>query len=196
MALDYQRYVYRKKPTEVVGNQENSTSYGSMNTWRGKVFPEDRVITAHLAKDGLPVHLQYGNTTGYDDAHRSYLRLHNELGQRTGFPAIGPPRLRNGKGGSSWRHIKEVVQARGPRTVFVDGVPSLADLVRVRKNDIPGGNLVHPVSGSLAGRAHPLDPLDGASPRLSMRRLARKPRTAHDLQAFKATEKGNWMVMR
>ena len=30
-------------------------------------------------------------------------------------------RLRAGRGGASWRHVKEVMQAAGKRTLFVDG---------------------------------------------------------------------------
>ena len=31
-------------------------------------------------------------------------------------------RLRNGRHGGSWRHVKEVMQAKGDRTVFMDGM--------------------------------------------------------------------------
>lgn len=37
-----------------------------------------------------------------------------------------------------WRHVKEVMQGKGERIVFVDGITSIDDLARVKTNMIQG----------------------------------------------------------
>lgn len=48
-------------------------------------------------------------------------------------------RVRQGRNGGEWRHVKEVMQSKGQRIVFVDGVTSIDDLARVKTNLIQGG---------------------------------------------------------
>jgi len=39
----------------------------------------------------------------------------------------------------AWRHVKEVMQGKGKRIMFVDGITSIDDLARVKTNMILGG---------------------------------------------------------
>ena len=70
---------------------------------------------------GATVHLNYSQSGGYDDYHKTYLKLQKD-GVYPSYPLYGPPRLRNGGVGGSWNHVKEVMQAAGARRVFIDGV--------------------------------------------------------------------------
>uniref|UniRef100_A0A1I8IHH3 Uncharacterized protein n=1 Tax=Macrostomum lignano TaxID=282301 RepID=A0A1I8IHH3_9PLAT len=62
---------------------------------------------------------------GYDDAHKAYLKQ-----SRPPQTERQQPRLRNGKGGSTWRHLKFAMQPDGQRTQFLDGQVSMADAYR------------------------------------------------------------------
>ena len=70
--------------------------------------------------NGATVHLNYSQSGGYDDYHKTYLKLQKD-GIYPSYPLYGPPRLRNGGVGGSWNHVKEVMQAAGSRRVFIDG---------------------------------------------------------------------------
>lgn len=48
-------------------------------------------------------------------------------------------RVRQGRNGGAWRHVKEVMQGKGKRIMFVDGITSIDDLARVKTNMILGG---------------------------------------------------------
>lgn len=50
-----------------------------------------------------------------------------------------PFRTRQGRNGGVWRHVKEVMQGKGQRIVFVDGITSIDDLSRVKTHMIQGG---------------------------------------------------------
>lgn len=48
-------------------------------------------------------------------------------------------RVRQGRNGGVWRHVKEVMQGKGQRIMFVDGITSIDDLARVKTHMIQGG---------------------------------------------------------
>lgn len=100
--------------------------------------------------ESIPPHLRFSTNNGYDDFHKSYQQVSQQFPNKH-FPVFGPPkwvfrtsffnclwcvyyvaicysgcwvyphRLRHGRAGGSWRHVKEVLQAGGRRIVFVDG---------------------------------------------------------------------------
>ena len=47
-------------------------------------------------------------------------------------------RVRQGRNGGAWRHVKEVMQGKGQRIMFVDGMTSIDDLARVKTTLIQG----------------------------------------------------------
>lgn len=97
----------------------------------------------------VPVHLRYNDTAGYDDFHKSFNQVSKQWPSAS-YPDFGPARLRHGRAGGSWRHVKEVLQAGGARIVFVDGVIRWADGVKM--DEIPGGNLIQPKVGQIKSR--------------------------------------------
>jgi len=124
-----------------------------------------------------PAHLQYYQSGGYDDYHKTYLKMQqNGLSPR--FPHHGPPALRAGGGGGSWRHVRQVLQAGGNRRLFVDGQTRIQDNNKILYDEIPGVNVIQPVAQD------------------TMRKLKPKSWTGADLRAFKAAEGQNYMIMR
>ncbi|KAL4235699.1 hypothetical protein ACF0H5_004092 [Mactra antiquata] len=99
--------------------------------------------------DTVPVHLRYNQNNGYDDFHKAFQQVSKQWPSAS-YPDFGPPRLRHGRAGGSWRHVKEVLQAGGARIVFVDGVIRWAD--GVKSEEIPGGNLINPRVGDIKSR--------------------------------------------
>ncbi|XP_011428129.3 uncharacterized protein [Magallana gigas] len=69
--------------------------------------------------ESIPPHLRFSTNNGYDDFHKSYQQVSQQFPNKH-FPVFGPPKLRHGRAGGSWRHVKEVLQAGGRRIVFVD----------------------------------------------------------------------------
>ncbi|XP_048760414.2 zinc finger SWIM domain-containing protein 6-like [Ostrea edulis] len=69
--------------------------------------------------ESIPPHARYSTKNGYDDFHKSYQQISQQF-PNTNFPVFGPPKLRHGRAGGSWRHVREVLQAGGRRIVFVD----------------------------------------------------------------------------
>lgn len=108
-------------------------------------------VTAQNASiDGnVPVHLRFNQTAGYDDFHKSFQQISKQWPSKS-YPNFGPPRLRHGRAGGSWRHVKEVLQAGGSRIVFVDGVMRWADGVKI--DEIPAGDLINPKVGDIKSR--------------------------------------------
>lgn len=99
--------------------------------------------------ENVPVHLRFNQTAGYDDFHKAFNQVSKQWPSAS-YPDFGPPRLRHGRAGGSWRHVKEVLQAGGSRIVFVDGVIRWADGVKI--DDIPGGHLIQPNVGQIKSR--------------------------------------------
>ncbi|XP_025109482.1 uncharacterized protein LOC112573386 isoform X2 [Pomacea canaliculata] len=91
--------------------------------------------------ENVPVHARYASGCGYDDFYNSFLAVKRH-GPAEDFPVFGPPRLRHGRAGGSWRHVKEVLQAGGKRIVFVDGQISANDVLKL--DHVPGGHLILP----------------------------------------------------
>lgn len=91
--------------------------------------------------ENVPVHLRYSEGQGHDDFHKAFNQISKHHPSKS-FPDFGPPRLRHGRAGGSWRHVKEVLQAGGHRIVFVDGVVRWADGIKI--DDVPCGHLINP----------------------------------------------------
>lgn len=140
---------YRKEPLNpsfAIAMQGNAAFPKPTVVHRGPVNAEGAPPIYDTAKqaavdENIPVHLRFSEGAGYDDFHRAYQQLSKQW-PATGFPEFGPPRLRHGRAGGSWRHVKEVLQAGGARIVFVDGVIRLEDGTKI--DDIPGGHLIQP----------------------------------------------------
>lgn len=109
-----------------LGLQRQKTTYGHMNEW-------------HRMKQagGVPVTLSDGNwnnpqqarvsSTIHNDLQfgKAYADLTSQVAYR--YPNPGVPRVRQGRIGGSWRHIKEVLGHGGSRVVYVDGLISIYD---------------------------------------------------------------------
>lgn len=139
---------YKKEPlpaTFAIAMQGNSAfpRAGPINADGAPPIYDQNITTARKAAvdENIPVHLRYSDSAGYDDFHRAYQQLSKQWPNQS-FPEFGPPRLRHGRAGGSWRHVKEVLQAGGSRIVFVDGVIRLEDGTKI--DDIPGGHLIQP----------------------------------------------------
>lgn len=80
---------------------------------------------------------------GADDMRGAYQRFQNK-GMNPTFPLFGTPRMRYGRAGGSWRHVREVTQAAGPNTVFVDGIPKVDDNAKIAYRDAEYANVIQP----------------------------------------------------
>ncbi|XP_053393985.1 uncharacterized protein LOC123525269 isoform X2 [Mercenaria mercenaria] len=159
---------YRKEPlpqTFAIAMQGNaafprqpvfSAGSRSADDFRGQreQYPPDPMlynVSAPQAAidENVPVHLRFNDTAGYDDFHKAFNQVSKQWPSAS-YPDFGPPRLRHGRAGGSWRHVKEVLQAGGSRIVFVDGVIRWADGVKI--DEIPGGNLIQPRVGQIKSR--------------------------------------------
>ncbi|XP_041359460.1 uncharacterized protein LOC121375854 [Gigantopelta aegis] len=161
MSMDYLKNVY--KPQTGYSPRATKTSYGAMNNWlatsknyqgqlptvrsvRGPNFAPRRIhpSVSQLAAvdDTLPVHLRYSRNCGYDDFHKAFRNIGHQWPDLS-YPNFGPARLRQGRLGGSWRHIKEVMQAVGNRGTFIDGCIATDD--RFTSERVPGGDLIKPV---------------------------------------------------
>lgn len=129
--------------------------------------------------ENVPVHLRYSDGCGYDDFHKAFQQVSKQHPSAS-YPEFGPPRLRHGRAGGSWRHVKEVLQAGGSRIVFVDGVIRWADGVKI--DEIPGGHLIQPKVGEIKSRY------------MTPNRFE-KPSEYALSQKF-GTERNNWLLMR
>ncbi|KAL3869948.1 hypothetical protein ACJMK2_042568, partial [Sinanodonta woodiana] len=129
--------------------------------------------------ENVPVHLRFSETGGHDDFHKAFRQISQQW-PSSSFPVFGPPRLRHGRAGGSWRHVKEVLQAGGSRTVFVDGIVRWQDTVQM--DETPGGHLIQPKAEPEFKRHQYL--MD--SPRAPASELSKK-------MGF---ERDNWLVMR
>ncbi|XP_052232431.1 uncharacterized protein LOC127845495 isoform X3 [Dreissena polymorpha] len=108
------------------------TTYGKMNEWMNAPGGRDM-------RTGLPVTRSDGNWRAVDRGavnkpqkedfnvrfRDSYADLTNQIAYR--FPNPGLPRLRQGRVGGSWRHIKEVLGHGGSRVCYVDGLVAVYD---------------------------------------------------------------------
>ncbi|KAK2143347.1 hypothetical protein LSH36_852g01021 [Paralvinella palmiformis] len=157
MALDYQKAMYSKEKIEEIQDRQRR--------WRQQ----------------YPAHLNYANSGGYDDLHKSFLRFQKDAGTQNGFPQFGPPRLKD---------PDLCLWTPWDLNVFISlglGRPGLADMTLIRDEDIPGCNLTHrlaqPPKTMIGGRFKPRE---------------RQPKQlgSHELEAFKGTESGNWHLMR
>ncbi|XP_052234029.1 uncharacterized protein LOC127846636 isoform X2 [Dreissena polymorpha] len=108
-------------------------------------------VTARNAAvdESVPVHLRFNERAGYDDFHKNFQQVSQQF-PTSSYPDFGPPRLRHGRAGGSWRHVKEVLQAGGARIVFVDGVIRWADGIKI--DDVPAGHLINPRVGDIKSR--------------------------------------------
>lgn len=89
-----------------------------------------------INEDMLPVHRLYRSSGGYDDT----VKASNHIKQyRPDIQDISEYKVRQGRNGGAWRHVKEVMQGKGKRIMFVDGITSIDDLARVKTNMILGG---------------------------------------------------------
>lgn len=135
--------------------------------------------------ESIPPHLRFSTNNGYDDFHKSYQQVSQQFPNKH-FPVFGPPKLRHGRAGGSWRHVKEVLQAGGRRIVFVDGQIAYEDSIKI--DDVPRGHLIKPD----ARQDRPLS----RSQSFSQNRDRRPDATIYGLERKKGMEQGNWAVMR
>lgn len=132
--------------------------------------------------EGVPPHLRYSHNAGYDDCHRAFRTVSNQW-PSTSYPVFGPPRLRHGRAGGSWRHVKEVLQAGGSRIVFVDGHVRWDDNVKI--DEVPGGHLLQPDARNViihSRTSKPFGKMTGM--------------TIYHLSSQQGIEQNNWNVMR
>ncbi|KAK7099962.1 uncharacterized protein [Littorina saxatilis] len=146
--------------------------------------------------ESLPVHSRFTDDGGYDDFHKAY-RAAKRVGPADDFPLWGPPRLRHGRQGGSWRHVKEVLQAGGNRIVFVDGQVSVKDTQEIE--DVPGGQLIlSHIKGPQLSRD--LDHMLDLQPTPRLRLLARGQSLNGPMRgaptAQQGFEKHNWSIIR
>ncbi|KAJ8306063.1 hypothetical protein KUTeg_016608 [Tegillarca granosa] len=161
----------------------------------GAPSPYVDAATGAAIDDTVPPHLRFHQNAGHDDFHKAFLAVSKQIPSLS-YPEFGPPRLRMGRAGGSWRHVKEVLQAGGHRIVFVDGQIRWEDTLKLNK--VPGGNLIQPVDNS---RTTPMvsPQCDSALGRKSRRERASNNlvRTSMYSPATKqALEKANWNIMR
>lgn len=144
---------------------------------------QNQHISAQQASidENVPIHLRYNNTAGYDDFHKAF-QQYSKQWPTSSFPEFGPARLRHGRAGGSWRHVKEVLQAGGARIVFVDGVIRWTD--GVKEDEIPGGHLINPRVGEIKSRYMTPKPQQQQRP------------SEYALNQKAGVEKNNWMIMR
>ncbi|XP_071118713.1 uncharacterized protein [Haliotis cracherodii] len=155
-------------------------------------------MAKEAAVDGsVPVHLRYSQNNGYDDYHRAFRAISNQWPSAS-YPTFGPPRLRHGRQGGSWRHVTEVMQAGGSRTMFVDGRTTLND--RYQMEETPGAELI------LGREGDP--PINFDSEEVKRTAWIANYRREKDMEPKikmmlygsvdkqKGVEKNNWMIMR
>ncbi|KAL5017222.1 hypothetical protein ScPMuIL_006811 [Solemya velum] len=179
------------------GKKENSspsalyvTGRMNQNLVRNTMAPVAAIDTT------APIHLRYSHNSGYDDFHKAFRTLGQQWPSKS-YPTFGPPRLRHGRAGGSWRHVKEVQQAGGRRIVFVDGQTRVNDNSRI--TDVPSGHLIQPDAQDSSGPKHTLDRSSQGFPQCS-RQLAKKMlskgMTTYGSWDKTAVEHDNWNVMR
>lgn len=112
------------------------TTYGKMNEWMKMPGGKD-------VRSGVPLTMSDGNwqeakqLAGFpgerkaegDDYNMKFKRSYTDLTSKIAYryPNPGLPRLRQGRIGGSWRHIKEVLGHGGSRVVYVDGLVGVYD---------------------------------------------------------------------
>lgn len=117
-------------------HSKTKTTYGKMNEWM--TMPGGRDM-----RSGVPLTMSDGNwqqmkqregqpadQRGVEEDfnskfQRSYSDLTSKIAYR--YPNPGLPRLRQGRIGGSWRHIKEVLGHGGSRVCYVDGLVGVYD---------------------------------------------------------------------
>ncbi|XP_076439987.1 uncharacterized protein LOC143279744 [Babylonia areolata] len=188
----------RNNPSPKFANKRPRRGHQQYVYMRNNLLPaasDPRLDERRAALDeSLPVHARYTSDCGYDDFHKAY-RAAKRVGPPEDFPLWGPPRLRHGRQGGSWRHVKEVLQAGGNRIVFVDGQISVKDTQDL--DTVPGGHLVLSHRGPQLNRD--LDAMlhkHMPSPRPMQRDGAGTDRQCGAVTAQKGMEKNNWSVIR
>lgn len=148
----------------------------------------------------LPVHLRYSSHCGYDDYHKAFRSIQDKHPELS-FPHFGPPRLRHGRQGGSWRHVRNVLQGNGSRIVFVDGQVSHKDLMKI--DSIPGGHLILPEvdRGTPSPRLiQQMNRLNENSVAIALGKESRMQQVPvarySELDAQRGLEKENWNIMR
>lgn len=192
----------KKRPRMRQSPAGHPTMYDSWFNNTSAVMPRTAPLDHSAPLDqSVPIHLRYSNHCGYDDYHKAFRSIEDKHPDLT-YPHYGPPRLRHGRQGGSWRHVKEVLQAGGHRIVFVDGQISSDDIIKM--DNVPGGHLILPEynrgtpSPRLVQQMNRLPGLHdnsvaiSRSPRLQQIPVARYS----ELDAIRGMEKDNWHVMR
>ncbi|XP_064625862.1 uncharacterized protein LOC135486723 isoform X2 [Lineus longissimus] len=195
MSMDFLKTTYRPA---IPRDTKSRTSYSQMNSWMQMPPMEKKHIVQFGGASNIPppVHLQYYKSGGYDDAHKAFRQLENQ-NLANSYPHYGPPRLRNGHVGGSWRHMKEVLQAGGRRIVFVDGQITNDD--RHRSERVPHGDMIRPIIRKHNNDEHTAmaDHQPDTLPRRQrIRQLNMTAYRATDTEGQRAREKVNWCVMR
>ncbi|XP_064607322.1 LOW QUALITY PROTEIN: uncharacterized protein LOC135471851 [Liolophura sinensis] len=140
MSMDFRKTTYRPNRPHT----RLRTSYGVMSKWMAlsegtKPGEKTRRADIIIYTRASPPPVQ--SSGRIRDFHKAY-RHFDSHAQPVTFPVLGPPRLRYGRAGGSWRHVKEVMQARGKRALFVDGQMRTEDNDRL--DEVPWGNMLQP----------------------------------------------------
>lgn len=124
-------FLTKARPTS-----KSKTTYGKMNEWMN--MPGGRDM-----RSGVPLTMTDGNwqvikqrpslpadqKVVEEDFNSKFKRSYSDLTSKIAYryPNPGLPRLRQGRIGGSWRHIKEVLGHGGSRVIYVDGLVSVYD---------------------------------------------------------------------
>ncbi|OWF54405.1 uncharacterized protein LOC110445154 isoform X1 [Mizuhopecten yessoensis] len=168
----------------------------SQNPYMDQSSPRGYAQAAAI-EEGAPPHMRFAEDAGYDDFHKAFRAISKQWPNKS-HPNFGPPRLRMGRAGGSWRHVKEVLQAGGARIVFVDGQRRNEDTINM--DIVPGGHLVQNVVPRVDGANARLHGI-GSGGMTSMHREKNASNringtSAYGLETRQGLEQNNWCVMR
>lgn len=105
------------------------TTYGHMNDWM-------RMAMDHSSGGGVPVTVTDTNWQQFksaeqrkEDSDTRFKKTYDDLTSKIAYryPNPGAPRLRQGRIGGTWRHIKEVLGHGGSRVCYIDGLIRVYD---------------------------------------------------------------------
>ncbi|XP_033752418.1 uncharacterized protein LOC117336143 isoform X2 [Pecten maximus] len=111
--------------------QRQRTTYGHMNDWMRMAMDQ-----SSGGGTGIPTTVTDNNWQQYktpaqkkEESEVNYRKTYADLTSKIAYryPNPGAPRLRQGRIGGTWRHIKEVLGHGGGRVCYVDGLIRVYD---------------------------------------------------------------------